>query len=953
MSALFGDFKFGAMTLIKTIQMVRNFLPACLRLAAPLAAKNHRAETGGVDLSIRIGVLLVLCLIGFVANAQTDYARPSTSAEFDVNTVILSTSTSTGNQEFNLDTRAISPDLFTSETGAFLVDARSGALASLVVTGPTQIPAGTVSSLECHLIRPNLPVLRLTDAVEWSFMSSVPAGVRLLRNTLTLPPSVQPGLQVRIRASFTHLSARLTSPAHTVTVGTANLKATATAEWVAPHTALQAVTLKARAWGGQSPHVFRWDVDRDGSYGDVTGAEVTTTLPGPPGTYRLSVEVTDAAGEKARASRDLTLDRPLVPGQPERLRPVGDAGRGTVFGSDGHFMVFNSAKIGNGCAILTHGLYSEGFAPWIRDMARRIDTRLGEDGPNVAVYDWGADTDPGGQIAPWKLKALKALGFVHSLVKKLGKKVALRVLRNLAAKDVLEEAGEVAAEEALKEINRNMLGEVARIAVQIIEVTEPENLARELDFAIDAYFIRPIALNHGQMLADWILLNAGGPDPRIDPRQPLHLIGHSAGGFLMGQAALWLKRRPLPTGSLASGVKVSRVTMLDTPFPFYEHLVTLPNPARVEQVISSVYGYLEFPGSRQAKTGPYFSITELKGAGSRVMPDEKGHGLAYRWYARTILPQNEADGADLDALGSGGFDLSPWGSDAPSNAALVPRDAIDGEPEVYTVPVNGWETFGQVAETDSYWKLTEEANAGVKATVNLPVGATTMSLKVEFANASDGDFLCIRFGEEPDLTHVLNTVMTRDGFAEISVPVEAYGGQSGLLIVELISRGTADSSVKISKEISVKVLEDADDDGLSTTQEISMGLLPDDPDSDGDGLPDGLEVSDTQTNPLLADSDWDGADDKSEIAAGTDPLANDSLFELTDFLQSNANQQLSLRWRSVAGKTYRVLGSDTLDRDFYQIISPELQASGDSMEWSGSEPDGIDRRAFFWVEVIP
>jgi len=49
-------------------------------------------------------------------------------------------------------------------------------------------------------------------------------------------------------------------------------------------------------------------------------------------------------------------------------------------------------------------------------------------------------------------------------------------------------------------------------------------------------------------------------------------------------------------------------------------------------------------------------------------------------------------------------------------------------------------------------------------------------------------------------------------------------------------------------------LSDGDGDGLSTFDEATIyGTLPDNPDTDGDGLLDGVEVNDTQTNPMVSD----------------------------------------------------------------------------------------------------
>ena len=60
--------------------------------------------------------------------------------------------------------------------------------------------------------------------------------------------------------------------------------------------------------------------------------------------------------------------------------------------------------------------------------------------------------------------------------------------------------------------------------------------------------------------------------------------------------------------------------------------------------------------------------------------------------------------------------------------------------------------------------------------------------------------------------------------------------------------------------------------GYSYILEIpSVALDPNNPDTDGDGLLDGLEVNTHETNPALADTDSDGALDGMEVYQGSDP----------------------------------------------------------------------------------
>jgi len=70
---------------------------------------------------------------------------------------------------------------------------------------------------------------------------------------------------------------------------------------------------------------------------------------------------------------------------------------------------------------------------------------------------------------------------------------------------------------------------------------------------------------------------------------------------------------------------------------------------------------------------------------------------------------------------------------------------------------------------------------------------------------------------------------------------------------------------------------DLDGDGLSTITELRIGTSVNNPDSDGDGLIDGLEVKTYMTDPLAKDTDGDGLDDSMEVNTyQTNPLSTDS-----------------------------------------------------------------------------
>jgi eukaryotic-like serine/threonine-protein kinase len=70
---------------------------------------------------------------------------------------------------------------------------------------------------------------------------------------------------------------------------------------------------------------------------------------------------------------------------------------------------------------------------------------------------------------------------------------------------------------------------------------------------------------------------------------------------------------------------------------------------------------------------------------------------------------------------------------------------------------------------------------------------------------------------------------------------------------------------------------DDDTDGLSNQQEVQLGTDPKNPDTDGDGLSDGVEVNQYGTNPKIQDTDGDTLSDGKEVnELKTSPLNKDT-----------------------------------------------------------------------------
>lgn len=70
--------------------------------------------------------------------------------------------------------------------------------------------------------------------------------------------------------------------------------------------------------------------------------------------------------------------------------------------------------------------------------------------------------------------------------------------------------------------------------------------------------------------------------------------------------------------------------------------------------------------------------------------------------------------------------------------------------------------------------------------------------------------------------------------------------------------------------------QDSDRDGMSNEDEIALGTLPDNRDTDQDDIDDTEEVNNYKTDPLKSDSDSDGLKDGLEVSQGLNPLSDDT-----------------------------------------------------------------------------
>ena len=761
-------------------------------------------------------------------------------------------------------------------------------LTGVTVNGPSSVVPGSSTPYTATAQFSSGPTLDVTASAQWG-ASGGPSGTRMTGSTLVAGSGAASAATVT--ATYGDNKGTKTGNKN-VSIGT-GLSVTATH---APPQALGGdsyrVNLSATATGGTGAITFSWDTNGDGIYGDLTGAAPQWTLNSTGGTYRVGVEATDSQSRTARAIRNVLIDKPAAPQQPTALLPAYQVGGGVLRNSAGDAFQYLTDRRDVGFIAITHGLRqtNEESKEWLKAMTRGIEVELPlqqKAVPNVAFYDWGADTNP--------------------------------------------------ADTPVKDIGARLLGYLGRLAPSAILKLASKYGPEAIDFTVDAYYIRPIARSHGQILANYIWLESRANPARINSAKPVHLIGHSAGGFVMGECALVLKQR---------GFTVDLATMLDTPFPFAEHLrpgissSSYPNPGTVERYISSAFGTFEFPSSNKIAPDPNYYRFEL--LDSYIYPTLAAHSAGHQWYLNETIRGRQQSG----------FYHSPFlhGSSAPHALAQQTKVDLRLASAAPAALVSGFTTFGSVSESNGVYTITEQSDAGVFKDIAVPSGAVKLRFKFKFSGAGDGDFLTVRFGDGPEIYAGLDLEITREDFLEAEVEIGEYAGLTDNLVFTLVSRGGPGAVVQI-KDIEIIEDDDADGDGLTTAQELTAGSNPQLADTDGDGWDDAYEVNVSGTSPVFGDKDGDGTSDFAEAMAGTNPNDNASAF-VTKQVTRSSDGSITIAWSGKTGKTYRVLRSTTPAFASFDVIATRIVGAEPltSHTDSGTNLQGVPA-AFYRVEV--
>ncbi|MGH4118052.1 cell wall-binding repeat-containing protein [Clostridium sp.] len=137
-------------------------------------------------------------------------------------------------------------------------------------------------------------------------------------------------------------------------------------------------------------------------------------------------------------------------------------------------------------------------------------------------------------------------------------------------------------------------------------------------------------------------------------------------------------------------------------------------------------------------------------------------------------------------------------------------------------------------------------------------------------NAIEGASYQVKRGEDKEKLEIVAENITENNFTDVNSTTEKQYFYS-------VTAKKSGKDLYTSNLVLIKAFIDSDKDGLSDEQEVIYKTEPNNPDTDGDKLTDGLEVLSFYTNPLIKDTDGDRLSDYEEATITvTNPVKKDT-----------------------------------------------------------------------------
>ena len=212
-------------------------------------------------------------------------------------------------------------------------------------------------------------------------------------------------------------------------------------------------------------------------------------------------------------------------------------------------------------------------------------------------------------------------------------------------------------------------------------------------------------------------------------------------------------------------------------------------------------------------------------------------------------------------------------------------------------------------------------------------------------NKVASDNLWVRFTPEipSNATYVVSLFWNGDDTRGSAVPVEiVYDGDVVTNFVDMTRKSSVWNAIgtwpfKKGNSGSVRILTVGQKEKIVIADAVKFAIVEqlDSQDLDGNGLPDAWERRHFLHNGGVdpkADPDGDGFSNREEYLSGTDPNDAGSPLYLSDFGASGT--EISITWKGLAGRTYRVYSSETLDLASFKPYGGFVEGTNGEMKIS-------------------